>query len=198
MSCLFDEPRPGHQGRHLDRVPFNRAMPSPPSARCGSRRCPSPFPWVIRFPSLRPPSCNRFRASPHSCAWHARRPRRLVSRPSPGSSAFTIDRGRQERMSRDRENRWKTRARTATIKVEDWVLTVCSADGGASFVKNALLRSVFGHAEFRSGQEELIDALHSGRDLLGVMATGSGKSLCYQFPAVQREGAAWWCLRSSA
>jgi ATP-dependent DNA helicase RecQ len=31
----------------------------------------------------------------------------------------------------------------------------------------------------------LIDALHSGRDLLGVMATGSGKSLCYQFPAVK-------------
>ncbi len=32
----------------------------------------------------------------------------------------------------------------------------------------------------------MIDALQSGRDLLGVMATGSGKSLCYQFPAVER------------
>ena len=54
-------------------------------------------------------------------------------------------------------------------------------------MKNALLRSAFGHDAFRPGQEELIDALQSGRDLLGVMATGSGKSLCYQFPAVERE-----------
>jgi len=54
-------------------------------------------------------------------------------------------------------------------------------------MKNALLKSAFGHDAFRPGQEELIDALQSGRDLLGVMATGSGKSLCYQFPAVERE-----------
>jgi ATP-dependent DNA helicase RecQ len=43
----------------------------------------------------------------------------------------------------------------------------------------------FGHDAYRPGQEELIAALASGRDLLGVMATGSGKSLCYQFPAVK-------------
>jgi ATP-dependent DNA helicase RecQ len=52
-------------------------------------------------------------------------------------------------------------------------------------MKHALLKSVFGHDAFHPGQEELIDALSSGRDLLGVMATGSGKSLCYQFPAVE-------------
>jgi len=52
-------------------------------------------------------------------------------------------------------------------------------------MKLALLKSAFGHDAFQPGQEELIDALQSGRDLLGVMATGSGKSLCYQFPAVQ-------------
>src|SRR3954462_10103786 len=56
-------------------------------------------------------------------------------------------------------------------------------------VKKNLLKSVFGHEEFRPGQEELIDALSEGRDLLGVMATGSGKSLCYQFPAVQKNTA---------
>ncbi len=50
---------------------------------------------------------------------------------------------------------------------------------------NALLKSAFGHDDFRPGQRELIDALKNGRDLLGVMATGSGKSLCYQFPAVE-------------
>jgi ATP-dependent DNA helicase RecQ len=54
-------------------------------------------------------------------------------------------------------------------------------------MQNALLKSVFGHDAFRPGQEELIEAMQDGRDLLGVMATGSGKSLCYQFPAVERE-----------
>ena len=56
-------------------------------------------------------------------------------------------------------------------------------------MKNALLKSVFGHDDFRPGQRELIDALQSSRDLLGVMATGSGKSLCYQFPAVESQKA---------
>ena len=52
-------------------------------------------------------------------------------------------------------------------------------------MNKALLKSAFGHDAFQPGQEELIDAVQSGRDLLGVMATGSGKSLCYQFPAVE-------------
>jgi ATP-dependent DNA helicase RecQ len=52
-------------------------------------------------------------------------------------------------------------------------------------MNHALLKSVFGHDDFRPGQKELIDAVQNGRDLLGVMATGSGKSLCYQFPAVE-------------
>ncbi len=52
-------------------------------------------------------------------------------------------------------------------------------------MRRALLKSAFGHDDFHAGQEELIEALEEGRDLLGVMATGSGKSLCYQFPAVE-------------
>src|SRR5882757_7107043 len=55
-------------------------------------------------------------------------------------------------------------------------------------MRDSLLKSIFGHDTFRPGQEELIDALSQGRDLLGVMATGSGKSLCYQFPAVEQGG----------
>ncbi len=54
-------------------------------------------------------------------------------------------------------------------------------------MNHALLKSVFGHDDFRPGQKELIDAVQNGRDLLGVMATGSGKSLCYQFPAVESQ-----------
>ena len=60
---------------------------------------------------------------------------------------------------------------------------------------NALLKSVFGHDDFRPGQRELIDALKQNRDLLGVMATGSGKSLCYQFPAVENSDSAAWSSR---
>ena len=46
------------------------------------------------------------------------------------------------------------------------------------------LRSVFGYQSFRKGQEEVIHAALSGQDALVVMATGNGKSLCYQIPAL--------------
>src|SRR5438067_2920459 len=47
-----------------------------------------------------------------------------------------------------------------------------------------VLRTVFGYGEFRPGQEAVIDALLGGRNVLAVMPTGSGKSLCYQVPAL--------------
>ena len=46
------------------------------------------------------------------------------------------------------------------------------------------LRSRFGFAEFRAGQREAVEAVLAGRDVLAIMPTGSGKSLCYQLPAV--------------
>lgn len=54
--------------------------------------------------------------------------------------------------------------------------------------KHRLLKDVFGHSEFRPGQEESIDCLLSGRDLLSVMPTGAGKSICYQLPALMVSG----------
>jgi ATP-dependent DNA helicase RecQ len=51
-----------------------------------------------------------------------------------------------------------------------------------------LLHRVFGFAAFRPGQEEIIATIAAGRDVLAVMPTGSGKSLCYQLPALMREG----------
>ncbi len=52
----------------------------------------------------------------------------------------------------------------------------------------ALLKSVFGYDEFRPGQEEVIAAVLAGGPVLAVMPTGSGKSMCYQLPAVLDEG----------
>ncbi|MDR1211126.1 MAG: RecQ family ATP-dependent DNA helicase, partial [Spirochaetaceae bacterium] len=51
-----------------------------------------------------------------------------------------------------------------------------------------ILAAVFGYASFRPGQEELIAALLEGRDVLAVMPTGAGKSLCYQIPALMLDG----------
>jgi ATP-dependent DNA helicase RecQ len=50
------------------------------------------------------------------------------------------------------------------------------------------LRQHFGHEAFRPGQEEVVRAALAGRDVLVVMPTGAGKSLCYQLPALMREG----------
>jgi ATP-dependent DNA helicase RecQ len=50
------------------------------------------------------------------------------------------------------------------------------------------LRRVFGHPDFRGRQAEAVGALLAGRDVLAVLPTGGGKSLCYQIPALLRDG----------
>ena len=51
-----------------------------------------------------------------------------------------------------------------------------------------VLRQYWGHESFRPGQSELVEAVLTGRDALGVLPTGAGKSVCYQLPAVMLEG----------
>ncbi|WP_170349711.1 DNA helicase RecQ [Ruegeria atlantica] len=51
-----------------------------------------------------------------------------------------------------------------------------------------LLRDVFGFDDFRPGQEEIVDAVSLGENVLAIMPTGGGKSLCFQLPALMRDG----------
>ena len=53
-----------------------------------------------------------------------------------------------------------------------------------------VLKSVFGYSGFREGQEEVIRKIIEGRDVLGVMPTGAGKSICYQVPSLALDGCA--------
>ena len=50
------------------------------------------------------------------------------------------------------------------------------------------LRTTFGFETFRPGQGDIVSAILDGQDVLAVMPTGSGKSLCYQLPALIRDG----------
>ena len=61
---------------------------------------------------------------------------------------------------------------------------------GAMTGKSKVLREIFGFDSFRAGQEEIVDSLVDGRHVLAVMPTGSGKSLCYQVPALMMGGLA--------
>ena len=51
-----------------------------------------------------------------------------------------------------------------------------------------ILNDVFGYSSFRTGQEEVINNILDGISVLTVMPTGSGKSLCFQIPALVRVG----------
>ena len=51
-----------------------------------------------------------------------------------------------------------------------------------------LLRDIFGFDSFRPGQEDIVDAVLAGRNTLAIMPTGGGKSLCFQLPALCRDG----------
>lgn len=55
-------------------------------------------------------------------------------------------------------------------------------------MKYELLKKYFGYETFRVGQEEVVDHIMLDKDVLGIMPTGGGKSLCYQLPALMKEG----------
>ena len=51
-----------------------------------------------------------------------------------------------------------------------------------------LLKDVFGFDAFRPGQQEIVEAVIAGQNTLAIMPTGGGKSLCFQLPALARQG----------
>ena len=57
-----------------------------------------------------------------------------------------------------------------------------------SAAKYRVLKQVFGYDSFRPGQETLVDSLLSGRDTMGIMPTGAGKSICFQVPGILLPG----------
>ncbi|MBL0708038.1 MAG: DNA helicase RecQ [Sulfurimonas sp.] len=54
--------------------------------------------------------------------------------------------------------------------------------------KYEILKTTFGHDKFRASQEEAIDAILNKRDLITILPTGGGKSLCYQLPSLMMNG----------
>ncbi len=59
--------------------------------------------------------------------------------------------------------------------------------GHTNFAMKSTLQTHFGLQEFRIGQEQIIQSILSGKDVLAILPTGGGKSLCYQYPAVIKE-----------
>lgn len=93
-------------------------------------------------------------------------------------------------MGKTRAGRFALRGqRTALLHLETMTQAVDSADSVDSRALEALNR-YFGYDSFRPGQSGIVSAILTGRDVLGVMPTGAGKSICYQIPAAILPGVA--------
>lgn len=66
--------------------------------------------------------------------------------------------------------------------------TIKSISDSVKATKETVLKSVFGFDSFRDNQEKIIDEILNGNNILSIMPTGAGKSLCYQIPAILSNG----------
>ena len=93
-------------------------------------------------------------------------------------------------MGKTRAGRFALRGqRTALLHLETMTQAVDSADSVDPRALEALNR-YFGYGSFRPGQSGIVSAILTGHDVLGVMPTGAGKSICYQIPAAILPGVA--------
>ena len=93
-------------------------------------------------------------------------------------------------MGKTRAGRFALRGqRTALLHLETMTQAVDSADSVDPSALEALNR-YFGYGSFRPGQSGIVSAILTGHDVLGVMPTGAGKSICYQIPAAILPGVA--------
>ena len=93
-------------------------------------------------------------------------------------------------MGKTRAGRFALRGqRMALLHLETMTQAVDSADSVDPRALEALNR-YFGYDSFRPGQSGIVSAILAGRDVLGVMPTGAGKSICYQIPAAILPGVA--------
>lgn len=93
-------------------------------------------------------------------------------------------------MGKTRASRFALRGqRTALLHLETMTQAVDSADSVDPRALEALNR-YFGYDSFRPGQSGIVSAILTGHDVLGVMPTGAGKSICYQIPAAILPGVA--------
>lgn len=93
-------------------------------------------------------------------------------------------------MGKTRAGRFALRGqRTALLHLETMTQAVDSADSVDPRALEALNR-YFGYDSFRPGQSGIVSAILTGHDVLGVMPTGAGKSICYQIPAAILPGVA--------
>ena len=65
---------------------------------------------------------------------------------------------------------------------------MATSSGNTHLNSNQILKKYFGYDEFREGQKEIVESIISGQDTLAVRSTGSGKSICFQVPALYFPG----------
>ena len=77
---------------------------------------------------------------------------------------------------------------TPGVHTQVWRVPPCRIPPPSSALLDAVLRDRFGYRAFRTGQRELVEAALAGRDALGILPTGAGKTICYQVPAMMLGG----------
>ncbi len=85
-------------------------------------------------------------------------------------------------------SRAKNKDRTNRLDRDSLPAIECQSSMSDLAAAERILRTTFGFEAFRPGQDEIVASILDGRDVLAVMPTGSGKSMCYQLPALLRDG----------